>query len=312
MDELTAHLDARHGRGKWLALSGGDRPGGRAGRECVGDVMRHIMAAAPAAVVAVQSDHMRAKARGVTEDVATHVLYYPAHRVDGAAVFGGIKEVALVNPKAREVESAHAKCTPVAATALYLGAAARQHLAGVVAFGGGSVATQECQFAVAHKVCRGCGWAVAGLCVCVRARLLSSSLPHRTGVAVAQVAFKYFPCRARKCLAEFAPFGELHGWAAPIRSKVREFRIADAYARSHRQSGVGSGGGKSVGGPATVVDKGVCLTMHQPWASLLVHGIKRVEGRVWNTRHRGMGSPINFSARAAMPPVLARMCACMC
>uniref|UniRef100_A0A0E0KLW3 ASCH domain-containing protein n=1 Tax=Oryza punctata TaxID=4537 RepID=A0A0E0KLW3_ORYPU len=24
-----------------------------------------------------------------------------------------------------------------------------------------------------------------------------------------------------------------------------------------------------------------CLTMHQPWASLLVHGIKRVEGRSW-------------------------------
>ncbi|VFQ85406.1 unnamed protein product [Cuscuta campestris] len=24
-----------------------------------------------------------------------------------------------------------------------------------------------------------------------------------------------------------------------------------------------------------------CLTMHQPWASLLVHGIKRIEGRSW-------------------------------
>ena len=24
-----------------------------------------------------------------------------------------------------------------------------------------------------------------------------------------------------------------------------------------------------------------CLTMHQPWASLLVYGIKRVEGRSW-------------------------------
>ncbi|KAL9225191.1 hypothetical protein vseg_001141 [Gypsophila vaccaria] len=24
-----------------------------------------------------------------------------------------------------------------------------------------------------------------------------------------------------------------------------------------------------------------CLTMHQPWASLLIHGIKRVEGRSW-------------------------------
>ncbi|XP_057829774.1 uncharacterized protein LOC131040825 isoform X2 [Cryptomeria japonica] len=30
-----------------------------------------------------------------------------------------------------------------------------------------------------------------------------------------------------------------------------------------------------------------CLTMHQPWASLLVHGIKRVEGRSWPAPLRG-------------------------
>jgi len=29
------------------------------------------------------------------------------------------------------------------------------------------------------------------------------------------------------------------------------------------------------------------LSMHQPWASLLVHGIKRIEGRSWPTDHRG-------------------------
>lgn len=27
--------------------------------------------------------------------------------------------------------------------------------------------------------------------------------------------------------------------------------------------------------------------MHQPWASLLVYGIKRIEGRSWPTAHRG-------------------------
>lgn len=27
--------------------------------------------------------------------------------------------------------------------------------------------------------------------------------------------------------------------------------------------------------------------MHQPWASLLVSGVKRVEGREWNTSFRG-------------------------
>ncbi|XP_078285857.1 activating signal cointegrator 1 [Rhinoraja longicauda] len=34
-------------------------------------------------------------------------------------------------------------------------------------------------------------------------------------------------------------------------------------------------------------DDGMCLSMHQPWASLLVQGIKTVEGRTWYTSHRG-------------------------
>lgn len=36
-----------------------------------------------------------------------------------------------------------------------------------------------------------------------------------------------------------------------------------------------------------MADGGWCLSMHQPWASLLVKGIKRVEGRSWYTSHRG-------------------------
>ncbi|CCD13484.1 unnamed protein product [Trypanosoma congolense IL3000] len=34
-------------------------------------------------------------------------------------------------------------------------------------------------------------------------------------------------------------------------------------------------------------DGGVCLSMHQPWAGLLVAGIKVHEGRVWSTDYRG-------------------------
>ena len=34
-------------------------------------------------------------------------------------------------------------------------------------------------------------------------------------------------------------------------------------------------------------DSGTCLTMHQPWASLLIKGIKVHEGRVWNSNFRG-------------------------
>ncbi|NXW41958.1 TRIP4 protein, partial [Nyctiprogne leucopyga] len=36
-----------------------------------------------------------------------------------------------------------------------------------------------------------------------------------------------------------------------------------------------------------ISDEGWCLSMHQPWASLLIRGIKRVEGRTWYTSHRG-------------------------
>merc|ERR1712100_340305 len=34
-------------------------------------------------------------------------------------------------------------------------------------------------------------------------------------------------------------------------------------------------------------DTGQTLTMHQPWASLLVYGFKRAEGRSWSHAHRG-------------------------
>lgn len=35
-------------------------------------------------------------------------------------------------------------------------------------------------------------------------------------------------------------------------------------------------------------DEGLALSMHQPWASLLIAGIKRHEGRTWYTAHRGI------------------------
>ena len=34
-------------------------------------------------------------------------------------------------------------------------------------------------------------------------------------------------------------------------------------------------------------DTGITLSMHQPWASLLVLGFKRFEGREWNNKYRG-------------------------
>lgn len=36
-----------------------------------------------------------------------------------------------------------------------------------------------------------------------------------------------------------------------------------------------------------IADQRCCMSMHQPYASLLVAGIKRHEGRTWYTSHRG-------------------------
>lgn len=45
-------------------------------------------------------------------------------------------------------------------------------------------------------------------------------------------------------------------------------------------------------------DTGKCLSMHQPWASLLIEGIKLHEGRTWYTNHRGR----LWIASTAKPP----------
>lgn len=45
-------------------------------------------------------------------------------------------------------------------------------------------------------------------------------------------------------------------------------------------------------------DQGMCLSMHQPYASLLVHGFKRFEGREWNHKFRG---PLYIQAGSKKP-----------
>lgn len=57
--------------------------------------------------------------------------------------------------------------------------------------------------------------------------------------------------------------------------------VADAHAHGVESKA-------AVGAASTnASDSGQCLSMHQPWASLLVLGIKRFEGRGWPTEHRG-------------------------
>ncbi|KAM3175609.1 hypothetical protein ACTXT7_008195 [Hymenolepis weldensis] len=47
-----------------------------------------------------------------------------------------------------------------------------------------------------------------------------------------------------------------------------------------------------------IEDRGFCLSMHQPWASLLVRGVKIHEGRSWYSAHRG---PLWIAAAARNP-----------
>ena len=54
-----------------------------------------------------------------------------------------------------------------------------------------------------------------------------------------------------------------------------------SHSGGSRSGSGGFGGGQVESGPA------MCLSMHQPWASLLIAGIKTVEGRGWPTAHRG-------------------------
>lgn len=48
-----------------------------------------------------------------------------------------------------------------------------------------------------------------------------------------------------------------------------------------------------------------CLTVHQPYASLIVAGVKRVENRTWTTRHRGpllIHAGRSYDPDAPLPP----------
>jgi hypothetical protein len=55
-----------------------------------------------------------------------------------------------------------------------------------------------------------------------------------------------------------------------------------------------------------MTDDGMCLSMHQPWASLLVRGIKMHEGRSWYTPHRGR-LWIHAAAKDPDPNIISQM-----
>uniref|UniRef100_A0A7S4RE98 Fe2OG dioxygenase domain-containing protein n=1 Tax=Alexandrium monilatum TaxID=311494 RepID=A0A7S4RE98_9DINO len=78
-------------------------------------------------------------------------------------------------------------------------------------------------------------------------------------------------------------------WDASVDSQRVQDEFADvsvgAFAQKAENAGPLLPAEESPYGDAD--DTGQCLSMHQPWASLLVHGFKRAEGRSWKTDHRG-------------------------
>src|SRR5436190_23079453 len=49
-----------------------------------------------------------------------------------------------------------------------------------------------------------------------------------------------------------------------------------------------------------------CITLWQPWATLIMLGIKKIETRSWHTQHRG---PLAIHSAAKDHPTLAAICA---
>ena len=87
--------------------------------------------------------------------------------------------------------------------------------------------------------------------------------------------------------------------------------------------GLGSGGRRIAGAGASRVqdrelmemsDDGMCLSIHQPWASLLVMSIKIHEGRTWYTQYMGRRSSsfttCTRAARTSCSPATTPPCAC--
>jgi len=69
---------------------------------------------------------------------------------------------------------------------------------------------------------------------------------------------------------------------------VFQHETALAHASSgHKEVSSATRGRLQDKGLSEMVDGGLCMSMHQPWASLLVYGIKMHEGRVWSSSHRG-------------------------
>jgi hypothetical protein len=135
MDPVIASLDEQYGKGKWLAVFGGDPL--KADSADIAQVMRYLQHDKGVPLLAIQSD--KVKEWGGVDKHLDYVHYVPTDMVDGKIAWGG-----LVGGK------------PVGPTAEYLGAdftsGSNAPLKQVIAVGGGPITRDELQLAAKSGV----------------------------------------------------------------------------------------------------------------------------------------------------------------
>jgi len=230
---------------QWCVVFGGDHA--KSDRPSIGNVAKHLHEQWGAAVLAVQSRHVQSTT-GVDAFCSAVHWYEPVQAGRGAGAAGSL------------YGGTDGQGQPIAATAVYLGKDFLPHIAGVAAFGGGVTACAEVAYAL------------------------------RVGLPL-----KYLPCAPKTPPKDphAHPFGPIHEY-------LMEMGVAEELTVS---SGADAAAGDSLDDVKAVLarlgaeafaaktppktpsapldDSRTCMTMHQPWASLMVYGIKRAEGRVW-------------------------------
>lgn len=136
LDRQADQFDAEYGKGRWLAVFGGDPY--KADAPDVAHLVRHLQETRAVTVMALQSDKVK-EWGGVDKEIDL-VHYVPTTTgADGKIVWGG-----FVDGK------------PAGPTAAYLGedfiGGQNPRLKGVVAVGGGEIAGQEAQYARQHGI----------------------------------------------------------------------------------------------------------------------------------------------------------------
>ncbi|MBT9588332.1 hypothetical protein IV102_33650 [bacterium] len=144
LDKVADQLDAEYGKGKWLAVFGGDSY--KADAPDVASMVKHLQEQRSVPVLALQSD--KVKEWGGVDKHLDYVHYVPTTIIDSTGPDGTVTS--------KVAWGGFIDGKPVGPTAAYLGddfvGGKNPRLKGVVAVGGGEIAGQEAVYAKQHGV----------------------------------------------------------------------------------------------------------------------------------------------------------------